>query len=483
VRSKLASLSAASMLGVAGLLAPLVGGTGDLVGDVVGGLTATIDDAVLELTGHGHVLVVAERGADLDAIASAVDARVELVSIYPKIDVLLAAGEADALRSLADIPGVLRLEHDAPIEVFTETSHTATRGAELLDGSVTIDGEIIDGTGIGVAVVDTGVDGLHPDLVDRMGENVKVVPSLGLLGGTAIPFPESDTLSLGGHGTHVAGIVAGDGSASDGRFHGAATGSTIHGVSGGTLISLHSALEALYWVLENHDTVTPAIRVVNNSWGSSAGDHNPDGSTERAVAALIDAGVTVVFAAGNDGGDGSTQRTSVQCVNPTPGMICVASYDDGGTGTREGTTSSFSSRGDASQPNTWPDLAAPGSNIVAACRATLPVCATGILGVDDPLYYASLSGTSMAAPHIAGIAAQVLQVDPSLTPAQVEQILIASATSYGEPGYAAGAGLVDAVAAVQAAAGQGANGGGGDAGEDEAKPRGNSSSAPGRNRS
>jgi serine protease AprX len=467
VRSKLASLSAASMLGVAGLLAPIVGGTGGLVGDVVDGLTATIDDAVLELTGHGTVLVVAERGADLDAIADEVAARTELVSIYPKIDVLLAAGDADALRSLATIPGVERLEHDAPIELFTETSHTATRGDQLLSGAVTVGGEIIDGSGIGVAVVDTGVDGLHPDLVDRMGENVKVVPSLGLLGGTAIPFPETDTLSLGGHGTHVAGIVAGDGTASDGRFHGAATGATIHGVSGGTLISLHSALEALYWVLENHDTVTPAIRVVNNSWGSSAGDYNENNSTARAVSELIAEGIVVVFAAGNDGGDGSTQRTSVQCVDPTPGMICVASYDDQGTGTREGTTSSFSSRGDAQRPETWPDLAAPGSNIVAACRVYLPVCATGALGADDFVNYASLSGTSMAAPHIAGIAAQVLQVDPSLTPAEVEQILVATAESYGDPGYAEGAGLVDAVAAVQAAAGgSGGGGNGGGNGDD-----------------
>jgi serine protease AprX len=478
VRSKLASLSAASLLGVTGLLAPLA--SGELIGDTVDGLTATIDDAVLDLTGDGTVLVIAERGTDLDAIATEVAARVELVSIYPRIDVLLAAGDADGLRDLATIPGVLRLEHDAPIDLLTETSHTATRGAELLDGSVTVGGEIVDGSGIGVAVVDTGVDGLHPDLVDRMGENVKVVPSLGLLGGTAIPFPESDTASLGGHGTHVAGIVAGDGTASDGRYHGAATGATIHGVSGGTLVSLHSALEGLYWVLENHDTVTPAIRVVNNSWGSAAGDHDPDGSTERAVAALIEEGITVVFAAGNDGGDGSSQATSVQCVNPTPGLICVAAYDDGGTGTREGTTASFSSRGDASQPDTWPDLAAPGADIVAACRATLPICATGILGVDDPLHYASLSGTSMAAPHIAGIAAQLLQVDPDLSPAEVGSILTATATSYGEPGYAAGAGLVDAVAAVQAAAGRG-NGTGNDDGEGVAS-RGNSANAPGRNR-
>jgi serine protease AprX len=489
VRTKLASLSAASLLGVAGLLAPVVGGTGELVDDVIGGLTATIDDAVQELTGHATVLVIAERGADLDAITAAASERVEVVSVYPRIDVLLAAGDADALRSLATIPGVLRLEHDAPIQTFTDTSHDATRGSELLDGSVTVDGQIIDGTGVGVAVVDTGVDGWHPDLAARMGENVKVVPSLGLLGGTAVPFEQSDTLSLGGHGTHVAGIVAGDGTASDGRFPGAAPGATIHGGSGGTLISMHSALEGLYWVLENHDTVTPAIRVVNNSWGSAAGDHNPDGATERVVGSLIAEGVTVVFAAGNSGGDGSRQITSVQCVNPTPGMICVAAYDDLGTGTREGSTASFSSRGDESRPETWPDLAAPGVNIVAACNVHLPVCATGAFGADDFVNYASLSGTSMAAPHIAGIAAQVLQVDPSLTPAEVEAILVGTAHDYGAPGFEGGAGLVDAVAAVQAAAGtsgDGGNGGGSDGGtggdDGEAKERGNSRNAPGHNR-
>jgi serine protease AprX len=422
VRTKLASLSAASLLGVAGLLAPVVGGTGELVDDVVVGLTASIDDAVQELTGHATVLVIAERGADLDAITAAASERVEVVSVYPKIDVLLAAGDADALRSLATIAGVERLEHDAPIEVFTETSHTATRGDQLLSGEVTVAGEIIDGSGIGVAVVDTGVDGLHPDLVDRMGENVKVVPSLGLLGGTAIPFPETDTLSLGGHGTHVAGIVAGDGTASDGRFHGAATGATIHGVSGGTLVSLHSALEALYWVLDQHDQVEPAIRVVNNSWGSS-GEHNPDSATTQLVDELVDAGILVVFAAGNSGGDGSSAQTSPECTNPNPGVVCVAAYDDQGEGTRDGSTASFSSRGDADDEATWPDLAAPGANIVAPCPAYLPVCLTGVGLVDpeDTLLYASLSGTSMAAPHIAGIAAQLVQLDGELTPAEIRQ--------------------------------------------------------------
>jgi serine protease AprX len=459
------------MLGIAGLLAPLTGVVDSVT--VTATATAAVDDAVARLTGTSTVLVILDEDADVDQVAASVAARVNLVSRYDRIAVLLAEGPADDLRALAEVAGVQRLEYDAPIRTFTDSSHEATGGQRLLDGEVTVDGQIVDGSGIGVAVVDTGVDGWHPDLAARMGENVKIVPSLGLLGGTAIPFPESDTLSIGGHGTHVAGIVAGDGTASSGTYHGAATGATIHGVSGGTLISLHSGLEGLYWVLENHDTVTPAIRVVNNSWGGGAGDYNPDGAIPRVVRELTDAGVVVVFAAGNAGGDGSSQATSIQCVDPTPGMICVASYDDQGTGGRDGVTSDFSSRGAIDQPNTWPDLSAPGSDIIAACRLTLPVCATGAFGAPDPLNYASLSGTSMAAPHIAGIAAQVLQVNPDLTPAEVESILVSTASG-DAPGWEQGAGLVDAVAAVQAAAGQ--------AFTTSEPARGRSAAAPGRNR-
>src|SRR5690606_20607979 len=124
---------------------------------------------------------------------------------------------------------------------------------------------------------------------------------------------------------------------------------------------------------------------------------------------------------------------------------------DQGTGGRDGITSDFSSRGAIDLPNTWPDLSAPGTDIIAACRLTLPVCATGATGAPDPLNYAMLSGTSMAAPHVAGVAAPVLQVNPDLTPAEVEDILVSTASG-DAPGWEQGAGLVDAVAAVQAAA-------------------------------
>jgi serine protease AprX len=433
------------VLGVAALIVPLLGGLGGTVDRITGDLAAVVDAGVLA---DGRALVHVADGADLDAVAADLTAAGATVrSRYEAIDVIAVGGSARVLEAVADLDAVERLERDAPIELLMDTSHTATRGAELLDGSVTVDGEVIDGEGIGVAVVDSGVDEIHPDLAGQVGENVKVLP-----GGLAVPLPVTDTASLGGHGTHVAGTVNGTGAASGGSYHGAAPGATVHSVSAGAFISVAFALDGLEWVLDNHAAVSPAIRVVNNSWGSS-GEHDPDGATTRMVDALVAEGLTVVFAAGNSGGDGGDVRTSPECTNPTPGVICVAAADDLGEGTRDGGVAGFSSRGQADRPATHPDLSAPGADIVSPCSLQLPICLTGALGSPDPLHYATLSGTSMAAPHVAGIAAQVLQVAPHLTPAEVESVLVETAYDRGLPAFEDGAGHVDAVAAVRHAAG------------------------------
>ncbi|WP_052664268.1 S8 family serine peptidase [Nitriliruptor alkaliphilus] len=428
------------VLGVVALIGPLLGG---LTGTVTDTVDAVIDAGVLA---EGRALVHVSEDADLAAVADQLAAAgTSIHSTYAAIDVVAVVGDPDALERVAGLDDVEWLERDAPVELLTDTSHTATRGAQLLDGEVTVGGQIVDGSGIGVAVVDSGVDELHPDFAGRIGENVKVLP-----GGVAIPLPISDTASFGGHGTHVAGTVVGTGAASGGTYRGAATGATVHSVSAGAFISLAFALDGLGWVLDNHDTVSPAIRVVNNSWGSS-GEHNPNSAVTRMVNELVDAGVTVVFAAGNSGGDGSSLATSPECTNQTPGVICVAAADDLGQGSRDGGLASFSSRGVDGRPETYPDLSAPGANIVAPCAPTLPICLTGSFGAPNPIYYSSLSGTSMAAPHVAGIAAQVLQVAPDLTPAEVEALLVDTAYDRGLPAFADGAGHVDAVAAVLAA--------------------------------
>ena len=465
----------------------LVGGLAVSRPATASGGPAPVDVRVLRAAGRTSALVHTAPTATLGAaLRAARAAGLENGTRYDRIAVFVAYGTTDEFAALAKDPSIEQVEANAKIELFTSSSHQATRGQALLDGDVTTPaGATIDGSGVGVAVVDSGVDGTHPDLADRMGGNVEIVCTspqffvVNTLGGftecrtpkAVVPMEDTDHPSAGGHGTHVAGIVAGTGEASNGLYHGAAPGATLYGVSVGSGDRVENGLDGLAWVLENHDQVSPPIRVLNGSWGGSYAKYAPEGTssylaTWKMQEALIAEGVTLVWAAGNNGGDGTTPTTSGHCVNPTPGVICVANYDDGGTGTRGGVIDSSSSRGKTDLPETWPDVSAPGSGIVSTCRLTLPVCnAHAGMVLDPPNLYSSLSGTSMAAPHVAGIVAQMYQVDPTLTPAEVEDVVEDTAykLQWGSPygllpdatntddtsSFDKGHGLVDALAAVQ----------------------------------
>ena len=450
------ALAIATVLALALLSAPQPAEAGLLGLDLDLGIeVADVIDEEIDLSdGDLRAILHPGDGVGLGALTDVLGVvGLDLANTFPNVGVISAVGPGVAFEALALTGLVERVEYDEPYAYFTETSHLATRGQDVLDGAV--GGTAYDGSGVGVAVVDSGIDGTHPGLEANMGGNVKIVPFVG----AGIPLPDTDTPSLGGHGTHVAGTVAG----ADADRHGAAPGASLYGVSAGTLISLHSGLEGLEWVLANHDQVTPAIRVVNNSWGSAAGAYDPGSAISIAVSNLVDEGVSVVWAAGNAGGDGSAQQTSPTCVDPTPGVLCVAAYDDLDSGTREGPIADFSSRGAAGAVTTYPDIAAPGANIVSTCRVTLPICATGTSSGD--LDYWILSGTSMAAPHISGIVAQLYEANPDLTPAEVEDILedtaleLTAGASYeadptnptSETSFDKGHGLVDVVAAVEAA--------------------------------
>ena len=450
---------------------------------------APVDRRVLDAPGRTSALVHVEPASSLaEGLAAARAAGLETGTVYDAIEVFVAYGSAQEFAAVAEAPAAQYVEANRRIRSFTSSSHKATRGQTLLDGGVTLpDGTRIDGRGVGVAVVDSGVEGTHPDLASRMGGNVKIVctspqfVASGALGGFQecrtpkefVELDDTDHPSGGGHGTHVAGIVAGTGT----TFHGAAPGATLYGVSVGTTLLVENGLDGLAWVLENHDQVSPAIKVVNNSWGSGYRKYAANGdvlysATWKLQEQLIAAGVTVVFAAGNAAGNGNTPTTAAECVNPTPGLVCVANYDDKGNGTRAGTISTDSSRGSRTDVESWPDVSAPGTVITSTCRVTLPVCNLhGGIVTNPPNLYASLSGTSMAAPHVAGIVAQLYQADPSLTPAEVENVLedtahkFAFGSAYGlltDPtnpdntsSFEKGHGLVDAVAAVQALLGGG----------------------------
>ena len=328
-------------------------------------------------------------------------------------------------------------------------------------------GQGLTGKGVGVAIVDTGVDATHPDLADHVTHNMKLIgpEHLDALGGKhlpdeppgtlvipvdTLPYNNSDTSS--GHGTHVSGIVAADAHTSPDQI-GVAPDASIIGYGTGDALQIFTVLAAFDDILTHKDEW--GIRVVNNSWGSSGRLFDPDHPINVATRALHDAGIVVAFSAGNDGEEGTINPYSV-----APWVISV------GSGTTSKERSDFSSGGyehDNSQavavPDDrhvrfdgdrigiyHPDVSAPGTDITSSGTPT----GIGVVSPALPGGTATLSGTSMSSPHVSGLAALLLQAKPSLTPDQVRQVMQVTAVPLdGDvPFWQNGYGFVDAAAAV-----------------------------------
>jgi serine protease AprX len=420
-------------------------------------------------------------GTDTAAATRAVQAAgLRKVTTFDKIGVVVATGLPAQVQLVRSQPGVTYVEGNQPIEMLLSTSNTATRGSEARSTLTGANGSALDGKGVSVAVIDSGVDPTHPFLKNADGtsavvKNLKMVCDP-LTESTCAPVDagslNTDLLSGGGHGMHVNGIVAGrDVTLSDGtKMHGAAPGSSLVSISTGAVLFIIGADAALNWVLENHTapcgagvpaSTCPPIKVTSNSYGPTGGGaFDPNSATVKIQRQLVKEGVVTVWANGNDGGDGSTSLSNPPGMDPTPGILSVASFFDQNTGTRDGTVSDFSSRGKAGDQSTYPDISAPGEDITSSCRVYLPICSSGL----DPKEagdYNTISGTSMATPHISGIVAQLFQANPNATPAQVEAALESTAYKYtngaayeagtnGTTSFDKGHGLVDVVAAANA---------------------------------
>ncbi|MFO1532643.1 MAG: S8 family serine peptidase [Thermoplasmatota archaeon] len=345
----------------------------------------------------------------------------------------------------------VRVEREAPLQFHDAESRAALRVNQATDpvtGLKDAAGNPIDGRGVGIAVVDTGIDALHPDL--PYGPTVPggvVAANYKVESQQYLALPDTDTTA--GHGTHVAAIVAGQG-IGDLSVKGVAPGARLYGLGIGEAATTVWSAQAFDWVLQHADTVQPRIRIVTNSWGTT-GAYDPASTTSQFVNALVAHGITVVFSAGNGGGDGTAATTSPECRNPTPGVICVAAFDDLGTGTRDGHVAAYSSRGATAQASTWPDISAPGTAVLSARPP-----AGSVTGFGTDVDYVELSGTSQAAPHVTGILALMLQKHPTVTPATLESVLKSTAYKFTDGGayaaagghYAKGYGLADAYNAV-----------------------------------
>lgn len=396
-------------------------------------------------------------------------------------------GPVSAFRALADSPAVAYIEYNRPLRYFGDTQSWATRvrvAQEQVSGGPYRDanGQIIDGTGVTLGIIDSGLYGAHPDFSENLMHNYKLVNISGI-GPAYVDIGPADSESqVGGHGTHVTGTVAGRGNASTGdypvdeaapyirgTYTGAAPGAKIIHWGNGAGIFVLSAVSAYRHVLDNLDSWDPPLVAINNSYGSDPGPYNPAATSSCLIKDIVEAGVVMAFAAGNDGGDGTETATSPTCKDPTPGVICVASYNDQGTGHRNAPLSGFSSRGKRDDPTDYPDISAPGDLITSTCFQSQPsqaICTGGDneVAADQDWFpwYGTISGTSMATPHITGIVGLIQQAALArdgrfLTPAEVEDLILDNARKVGDlseyvddpqnPGqtthFGYGAGLVD----------------------------------------
>src|SRR6266403_1401207 len=308
----------------------------------------------------------------------------------------------------------------------------------------------VSGRGVTVAVLDTGVDGTHADLTGRVAQNIKLADTQSL--GVGFNYPVAapnlpNTDQAYGHGTFVAGVIAGSGQQSGGKYAGVAPNANNLGLSAGDA-SLLFILSGLDYLLISGPTFN--VRVVNCSFSANT-VFDVNDPVNIATRRLTDNGVNVVFSAGNTG-------SGLDSLNTYPVAawgISTGAWDD------QGRLATFSSRGEFGSPLFRPTLVAPGVNTVSLRASTLAAVTTvaGLTANDTQLsptevpYYTTGNGTSFSAPQVAGVIALMLEANPRLTPAQIRDILQRTATPlppYYE--YEVGAGMLNAPAAVLEAA-------------------------------
>ncbi len=343
---------------------------------------------------------------------------IEILYQFHAIPAIYGIGTIESILALSSHHNTFWIEHNVEMELLlheTTTVINATTAwtSEVKDGSYVyydlndqsqLSG--IDGTGVTVAIVDTGVDGQHPDL--DYGEKLIMNKHKN---GPDDPWVEMENTDTSyGHGTHCAGIVGGNGDASGGSRRGVAPGANLIGVGGDWTPVYWAVLEGLEWVYDHSKPGNNPnnIRVVSNSWGGDI-DYDPEDSiTQIANKLTYENNVVCVFAAGNageDNHDGATDTTSQQ--SDIPAVVSIAATTHDGKG-----LANFSSRGKKGDHITYPDVGAPGVDIWAT-RPRYTWLGEYQL-VDQDMYYMAISGTSMATPHVAGLSAILLQAAPSL---------------------------------------------------------------------
>ncbi|MFE7411178.1 S8 family serine peptidase [Streptomyces laurentii] len=271
----------------------------------------------------------------------------------------------------------------------------------------------LTGKGVKVAVLDTGVDATHPDLAGRVAESKSFIAG-------------QQVADRNGHGTHVTSTVGGSGAGSDGKEKGVApdatlaVGKVLSDEGYGTESEIIAGME---WAARDIDA-----KIVSMSLGSPEPSDGTDPMAQAVNSLSAETGALFVIAAGNTGAPGSIGSPGAADSALTIGAVDSADQ-----------AAYFTSKGPRHLDQALkPDLSAPGVDILAARSQLLP--GSGL--------YTSMSGTSMATPHVAGVAALLAQRHPDWTGARLKDALMSSSKTLDASAYDLGAGRVDVAGAV-----------------------------------
>lgn len=327
----------------------------------------------------------------------------------------------DTVRELSHQSGLLEVYPDVKMSVMAGENIRQV-GADQVWTLKDPYGVSVTGSGIVVAVVDTGVDYTHPDLGGGFGPAYKVIGGFDFFNNDADPRDDH------GHGTHVAGIIAASGGSSGVAPEARILAYKVLGSDGsGSTSSVIAGIEAAMDPNSDGNTIDHAD-VISMSLGGSGEKDDP---MCRAVARAVDAGIVVVVAAGNSGPTFGT----VASPGLEPKAITVGAIDSNGE------LASFSSRGTTPDILIKPEISAPGVNVVS----TVPTSGTRL---SSSTGYMAVSGTSMATPHVSGVTALLVQLHPDWTPEQVKSAIISGSKTINEPLWHAGAGALWAPSAA-----------------------------------
>src|SRR5262245_28133946 len=395
---------------------------------------------------------------------------------FKNVDEMSIVLPLGSVASLTDLDGLDYIAYDRDVAGMSSHLETTT-GASLVSGSTggTLQSLLstLDGTGVGVAVLDSGIDGEHNDLKDELRLKRRVVLSMDFTGRGSLDDPY-------GHGTHIAGTIAGDGSASAqvGRdYTGLAPNANLINFKvldeygRGSISNVVAAIDQAISLRSYFN-----IKVINLSLAAPPIDSYVNDPMCKAVERATKAGIVVVAASGNFGLDSNGSGNKVYGGITSPGIspfaITVGATNTYGTDIRsDDTVAPYSSRGPTMSHTTdpmtgqvaydnlaKPDLVAPGTRVVAAERSGnllvtyYPALHVDTGNVSNRSRYMTMSGSSMATAVVSGAVALMMQANPGLNPSQVKAILMYSAQIMDGPDlFGQGAGMLDVQGAVRLA--------------------------------